>query len=366
MKKILLPLPVLALAIASCRPPYDGDLSYTAALAGKMRLEATVGPVASSHEISDSPDGVFLPLKTGTGVDAESGFVSFTNSFGSSLWYTELNADGEYLAIKNRWQNSSYNSDPHYPVFDFKTLKAGPYIAIMSCKTDDPFNNAFDIYGADTATMQINQNLLPRATASLINTTASPRILSAQIYPDTSTTRDRVFSLIWETASSGYREMESFVYGPSTLNLPFTDINGTAAYNLTFLPSGITRCLYYRDPAAAVSYASFYSNGAWQCWRWIYNAADPPNPFQTRLTGVTKRIDALLTTGELFSTQDDVGRVYDSEGNLRADFHLGGLKFAFEAYIAGVAHVFFSQMYVIEEQIYFNVYSIKTTKLREF
>ncbi len=360
MKKIL--LPVLALAIVSCRPPYDGDLSYTAALAGKMRLEATVGPVKSSYNKSGSPDIAFLPLKTGTGVDAESGFIIFTDSLGSSFWYVEPDAYGGYLVIRGN-QASSYNSDPHYPVFDFETIKTGSYISIMVFKTDNPVNNVVTRNHANTGTMSVDNDETVLATNININADPDPRLLAAQIYPSLDLDRDVIHFLVRESLS--YREMQGILSNSLGIAVNTSNVNGTA-YNLAFLPFGITRCLYYRDPVAAMSYASFYSDGTWQCWRWSDNPLDPANPFQARLAGVAKRIDALLTTGELLSTQDDVGRVYDSEGNLRADFHLGGLKFAFEAYIAGVAHVFFSQMYVIEEQMYFNVYSIRTAKLRDF
>jgi hypothetical protein len=85
------------------------------------------------------------------------------------------------------------------------------------------------------------------------------------------------------------------------------------------------------------------------------------------MPGINHRIDALLTTGELFSTEDNTARVYDpttSTGSLEAEFVLGDLRFIGEVYIGGVPTMLFSQALWFNQQVTFNVYSLPTSKVK--
>ena len=53
------------------------------------------------------------------------------------------------------------------------------------------------------------------------------------------------------------------------------------------------------------SFASFFSGGQWVCWQ-LSTA--------TLMTGITHRVDAILTTGDLLSTEGGTLRLYDSSG----------------------------------------------------
>jgi hypothetical protein len=97
-------------------------------------------------------------------------------------------------------------------------------------------------------------------------------------------------------------------------------------------------------------------------WVWIDAV-----PTHWRLTAVDHRIDALVTTGELFSTEGNIGRVYDPTtptGSLEAEFPLNDLRFIGEVYVGGTPTLLFSQALWYNNQVTFNVYSIPTSKLK--
>jgi len=106
------------------------------------------------------------------------------------------------------------------------------------------------------------------------------------------------------------------------------------------------------------------SPGNWSTWVWIDNAS-PPTHWQ--LSGIGNRIDDLLTTGELFSTEGNVGRVFDPKtptGTLEATFPLSDLRFIGEMYIGGTATMLFSHALWAGRQLSFNIYSIPTADIK--
>ena len=88
-------------------------------------------------------------------------------------------------------------------------------------------------------------------------------------------------------------------------------------------------------------------------------------PTYSQLTNIGTRIDDLLTTGELLSTQGNTANVYDpttATGTLEATFPLGDLRFVGEVYIGGTPTVLFSEALWYGQQLTFNVYSIPTSQ----
>ncbi|MBE3064713.1 MAG: hypothetical protein IMZ69_06810, partial [Spirochaetes bacterium] len=109
--------------------------------------------------------------------------------------------------------------------------------------------------------------------------------------------------------------------------------SGSVPFDIPEL-AGVKRCHYFYDPIRGAtlddkrSYVSWFDTaaGSWRCVRW--NGASFTDSMV--LPGITHRIDALLTTGRLFSTEGSVGRVYDSGGTEIASFPLGAFRFVGE------------------------------------
>jgi hypothetical protein len=145
-----------------------------------------------------------------------------------------------------------------------------------------------------------------------------------------------------------------------------TPIRGSSVYNLALpgLPLDVDRVQYFYDPSASRSYLSWYDASAgqnkWRCWSW----SDTTAGHGVELTGANHRIDALLSTGELFSTEDSTGRVYGSDGTLLATFPLTGLIFIDERFVNGTARLIFSQSLFYARQARFNIYSIPTAGVK--
>jgi hypothetical protein len=137
--------------------------------------------------------------------------------------------------------------------------------------------------------------------------------------------------------------------------------------------AGVTRCHYFYDPDLGrgqtpddrKSYVSWFDTaaGSWRCISWTGTGTVESNV----LSGVTHRIDALLTTGMLFSTEGNVGRVYDSSGTEIASFPLGALRFIGERYVDGAPLALFSLARIVTERygetLAIDLYSIPTAGL---
>ena len=151
---------------------------------------------------------------------------------------------------------------------------------------------------------------------------------------------------------------------------------GAIAFDIPALAS-MKRCNYFFDPDSIrgptpddrKSYVSWFDTtaGSWRCVRW--NGAGFTD--SKVLPGITHRIDALLTTGMLFSTEGNVGRVYDSSGTEIASFPLGALRFIGERYVdvdgVQTATALFSLARIVTERysetLAIDLYSIPTAGL---
>jgi hypothetical protein len=105
--------------------------------------------------------------------------------------------------------------------------------------------------------------------------------------------------------------------------------------------------------------------GSWRCIRlWGLDAVS-----YAVVPNITHRIDALLTTGRLLSTEDGVGRLYDGDGDgsLVTQFPLGALRLAGERDVNGIPTVIFSLARIVSENysrtLSLDLYSIPTADL---
>jgi hypothetical protein len=106
------------------------------------------------------------------------------------------------------------------------------------------------------------------------------------------------------------------------------------------------------------SFASWFdiSSGSWVSYAW-----DSLTTY--KILAMNHRPDALLSTGQLLSTEDGTGRLYDRDGNLLVAFPLGNLKYIGEEYVNGVPCCYFSQCLPFDNTLHFNVYQIQTDQL---
>jgi hypothetical protein len=140
--------------------------------------------------------------------------------------------------------------------------------------------------------------------------------------------------------------------------------------NLNAIPSGIAipgpppQALYYYDPATTMGFVNWFDtpSSSWVCWKWY--ESPPGTAVISQVNGINHRIDALLTTGELFSSEGEVGRVYDQNGNQLSQFSLTDLSFVGEVYVGGVALMLFSQALWYNNALQFNVYSIPSSNVK--
>jgi hypothetical protein len=174
-------------------------------------------------------------------------------------------------------------------------------------------------------------------------------VLATQVFPLSAAPYDR-FNFLTPFGTL-------YAEGNATFALPVFSGGATTTSNIP-LGAGF-RALYYQGPLGAPSYASYFTSGSWVCYQWT-TLASP-----TRLTSVTRRIDAVLTDGDLISTQDGTLTVYDLNGTELNSVPLGGMQFCYEAYVGSTPYVFFSLSMGFAHQAWaFRVYAIPTAALR--
>ncbi len=370
MKRLVI-LACAGAVLISCAPPFNKDLSLSASVLGSLTpVGATVGPFGIGKE--DGIKGIFFPEKgTPTGVDTKRGFIQVSNQWGAALWFAWQDATGKYNYIQAGGENVPNN--PYYPPFQLVPYKSGDFIAYLRLAiTGNPNgDDVFDFYSTNFTSNPPAISRVPNFVSTVTGFAgAGDRCLGMSIYPSKDAA-DQIYWLVREKASGLTFEAHQTIQStpPSTF-VGIRDLVNGMGFNLnSCLPDEtVERCFYYHDPDPSrthYGYVSYYSGG-WQTWRFLIpNAAET-----TRITAIDKRVDALLTTGRLFSTQDQIGRVYDPTGTGReiTHFDLGNLVFLYEAYdnsTPPVARVYFSQTLISNEEMAFKVYSIPTSELEQ-
>jgi hypothetical protein len=238
------------------------------------------------------------------------------------------------------------------------------------------FGMAFDALTPDANGCAMYQGTPPGSMASMPNgmsSWANPipggpwTVIGASTYAEGIGPFDRTHWLLRDDAGQ-FKEAHAQIMGPSLPAL--VPVGSGFLHPVTLIPAGINRVQYFYDPDPGRtpnrSYASWYDTaaGAWKTCMWW---EDPAAIWghDTMLPNVTHRIDDLLSTGELFSTEGGMGRVWSRDGEpVGSPFTLGTLRYIGEMHDAGVAKVYFSQCLRYDDQLHFNVYSIETSKLR--
>jgi len=358
----------LLLVFGSCfLPPYNEGLSLAMLTTKKLKEEATVGPV----KINSGPDFVaeelrFIPDKA----NLKQGFVMleqeqerprlffvrqdsqlFENSTGTNAFDYDTGSDrglsclalpvpvGTFLAHINTRQGFMPNQ------FEFN-------IFWFDAVTPDIFNTVTSVPITDNAGV-------------LAPVTITSDFISANIYPNPGLVFDQIqflvrsnvspylyHEVVWQIDSNGYMA-------------PF-NVRAGAPVLLPVVSEG---CFYYYDPFTGISgtgIVSQYWEGRYLNYKW-----DSNNLIEPELLDIPFRIEALLTSGELFCRGDNIGMVYTQGGDEVSSFPMGALKFVYELYdsASSAYKMIFVMPYSVgshdDREIYFKVYSIPTADIKD-
>jgi hypothetical protein len=366
MKKLLLPV-VLCLAWMSCSPPpFDLTLSLSARTAKALTLEGTVGPVDKMNIDQPPQNAVFYPGKSAaTGLDLQDGFLLYARLDGRWLAFVTGDATGTYRKLDGEL-SAGASPGGRYPDIIAHQFSDPVLHRIGGFKFDaaDPHKTGYTEIRADISGEQVAPvfSFQPSSVlAALFGVTGTVIGISV---PSSSSPPDTAYFLARQDGTG-----KSLEYGMTMVpaGLAFAGAtHGFSVYDLSQfgVPLTVDRVQYFYNPAAARSFLSWYDastgQNRWRCWTWSNVTAGSGG----ELVGVDSRIDALLSTGELFSTEDDTGRVYGSDGVLLAAFPLTGLTFIDERSVNGTVRMIFSQSLFYGRRPSFNIYSIPTADLK--
>lgn len=373
MRRIL-PALGAVLACAACTVPiFDPSMSLAALTLDEIGVHDSTGTLDVPLNEKGEPrfdllnDAfTFLPERSGGTLTMGKGFVIRTRdrSYNEVLYIWN---DGTTQWTGGDWGHSG---DSPMPSRWTTSLKDGPVLGAVSL--DSPEGEVFlltpnttDHYISWSSTALANMYLYPD-----LGLASTPEVVGISVNADVNASLDRFLVLM--------REGSSFSEGKASLNSSgfvgtFTPaFAGQKEYALPFL--GTPRLLrYFHDEPNVRSFAQSYDSlvDAWTTWAWWSTV-----PAYAKLTEVTRRIDAVLSADAgaagssfLFSTEDQVGRVYEFDTlttRLVAEFPLGTLRFIGECYgIDGVWRMLFSRCVVdtSRKQLTFEIRAIETADL---
>ena len=292
------------------------------------------------------------------GVDCTRGFLRIGNQDLSALLFTypEL---GEYQSFGEGQYIWTPTADPSRAGTLIMPLKTGYSLGGFVIDPNDTSKNVAFVFSADVTTRQFSGLLGWQFISYLapLGVLTTDRVLGIAVPPSPDPLFDTCFILTHRSSVLPVKYIEaSAMLDRNGLSAPTTyrSINDG---ELPFL-DGVPRCQYFHDAASGTSIACLRSDKRWRTYTWPPSYRELPN--------ISARIDALLSTGELFSTEEGIARVFSMEENGQelASFPLGNLKFAGEAFSNGAARMYFTQSFVTEYKLRFYVFSISTTELK--
>jgi hypothetical protein len=360
MKKLALAAGCLTalLALASCGVvPFDLALSVGAVRG--LTLEGMTGPLDKYGSGDELADSVLIPDIAGpTGLDPQNGYLLHTWSGSRQLTYAAWDA-GRAMLAKLDSEASIGSSSDLYPQVVLHSIKGGTRSLAAFQFAGDPAR--FRVVVADPATNQMGVSLdedLRSHNLALFGVTGNA--IGASVAPADDPARDTAYVLSREDGTQDYLEYGCDVAAGGLTGI--AGLRGSVAYDLSWLlPTDLDRALYYFDPLANRSFACVWDSaaGRWRTFTWSGVTAGSGG----ELPAVDHRIDALLTSGNLFSSEGGTGRIYGSGGGLVATFDLEGMMFVEERFVSGVARVLFSRTLVLDNAPWFLVYSVPTSDL---
>ncbi len=365
MKKAAILCATVCLVLLSCAPPpYSDPFSVSAAVLARFTPESTIGPVSK-----DETDIVFAPEKTGqSGISFDRGFVGFNHAGQSDFCFIQSRQAGIYN-LSRRWGLGSPDLSPGYPFFLLRAVTEPDEVSITAFDPFVPQNStiSFAAYDATADSLSVVRQspLLSYIAYPAGSANPPPVVVGGGFLPGAAADADWAYWLVRIPATGG--SVDRYAERATPLSESASSMVVSDQLDLSaFMPPGLNRCMYFHDPLRApyASYVSFRVKETWQTWKWTVDAAGAVTASQLAVSG---RVDALLTNGLLLVTDGAANRlrIYDPSGSgtERSSFPLGDLSFAFEAYQNDTARVFFTQILVLDSQVYLKPYSIATSEL---
>lgn len=333
-----------------------------------------VGPLNPFSSSQGNEEIMFIPEKDGAGgITLQAGFVySQDPQSGQQIaFFAYDGTQGRYIVEGGPLGPGPLSTDayPNYLVQSVKDLAIPHHVIVFSFNDITPLsNNRLGLMTGDpighTFTGPVWDDLTGQTTGDF--GMGPYAAIGVSIIPTNNPAWDRAYMLLADTVTGLYREGSYHLQNAPVLSNNFN--LRTAELDLVgygVLPAGLQRVLYYYDSSSTNAYAMWNTGSHWNCVKWT--ESPPTVPLWQPMPGIDHRIDALLTTGELFSTEGDTARVYDpttSSGSLEAEFPLGNLRFIGEVYVSGTPLMLFSMAVWTNYQVNFNVYSIPTSQLK--
>jgi hypothetical protein len=353
----------------SCSPPpFNLNLSQSAITASKLTFVGQVGPI-QSLSASQNTNFAFYPEKNSSGgITLQAGFVTWISQSTQRIAFVvggQIVGSPQNLGVTTR--------DPPLPGYLIQSVKSAYNNFAFSYDTSAPYPSQYK-YVMMTGNPSANTYSLPAWTdltgifsAAPFNMIAGPpscHVRYVSISPNPNPGYDTAYVLVKDLTNepepTQLFQEAAFQISQAGLSAP-VQLRAEVSLDSLMPPDGPPlEALYYYDPGTTYGFAEWYDtpSSSWICWKWTGVVAP------SQVTGITHRIDALLTTGELFSSEGEVGRVYDQNGNQLSQFSLTDLSFVGEVYVGGAALMLFSQALWYNNALQFNVYSIPSSNVK--
>jgi len=374
--KPFLPIAAAVLLCSSCMPvPFDLALSQGAAATSRMtRVNTSLITVKTGFDPS-TRDFAFYPQILASGPDCSNGFVVSARDLSPQVTAVKEASPGTL----NSYSGQSFfiaNPDPYAPPYAAWPVQVGTsYFLGITFDALDPFNlssyillQGDPVAGTMTTVGGFSGPMASRILSDL--GVGNAGVIGASVSAgDTAGTFKRVHWLGANTGVPGqYLEIAGQV-SAAALVMSATPRGLFWADLSAFIPNGLTRCMYFydEDPARLPnrSFASWWDTGkgGWVSYAWWEEPTTGSGVYFHKQLPIDHRLDALLSTGQLLSTEGSMARLYDRDGNLQASFPLGNLVYIGEEYVGGAARCYFSQCLIYDHTLHFNVYWIATDQL---
>jgi len=353
--KLLPALLLLPVMLAACLlPPFERGLSLAQATARKLKLETRIGPLYRWRGDLERGRSYFLPGKT-RGLNR--GFLVVFGAFDGRVFYIDYDtlagyriAGDQYFQIENSNENFF-----NYGVYVLK-YPSGVDDALLLVRPTSPIPASEQRlefqYVAGTGLVPYPYDL-----SAFTSGITSGQVVGVGLFTDTLATTDFLTILVNEGGTPNYYDrVSAFAFAPSPgYPLSWT---GSSAFSI---PGDPTQGFYFRNPSSGLRFLSVWNGSGYANYRWDNTLPPAALPFDSR-------IEALLSTDELFVVDGERAVVYSPSGARKYRFPLGDLHFAYETYIGGVPTLLFSLIYWDqvggdEEEFHINVYSLPTARL---
>ena len=351
---LLLFIPIL---MPGCSyPPYDEGISLALKTTEKMQLWTEAGPIWTWKSELEGKDYFFIPQK----LDPPSrGYVIVELDWLIAFRFVdgfEWRGNNELLLSNEVPTTLNYRID--------SIFGGGDSINVLTFDRSDYSNNEIHLFQYDGS--NINESTLtidpPLNLIDKINLDfglAAATVIGAHSYPDTAA--DWVFFLCRSGLTGLFSEVR---YNADNINAIGSPTQIKLNFPLAGFPPDLENGFYYHNPVTDISYISYYDEEKEKYLSFSWQPADPA-PTLTELTSVGK-IDAVLSSGELFSRDGNMGVIYDKDGQKQFSFPLGALHFAYETWFLPASEyrlVFTQPVWEDQNQLLFKVYFLPTAEL---